>query len=212
MKLKKLWRFGLILLFLSILSLWFSHNLVQGASKGRVFKDINQIPARKVGLVLGTIKLMNTGKMNSFFKHRIEAAAKLYHAKKIKFILVSGDNHIEGYDEASDMRDELVKLNVPKNKIYLDYAGFRTLDSVVRAKHVFGLNEIIIISQTNHVKRAIYLARKHGLDAIGYEAKRVGGRWGKKDRLREALARVKAVFDVCLGVEPKFYGPKITVR
>lgn len=94
----------------------------------------------------------------------------------------------------------------------MDYAGFRTLDSVVRAKEIFGLTELIFISQKFHNERAIYLANKNGIDAIGFNARDVGGSSGKRIRLREYLARVKVFVDLIFDVEPKFLGKKIQIE
>ena len=106
------------------------------------------IKKNKVGLVLGTAKVLQNGRLNLYFKYRIEATVALYKEGKIEFVLVSGDNSVKGYDEPTDFKDELVKRGIPPEKIFLDYAGFRTLDSVIRAKEIFGQEQITIISQT----------------------------------------------------------------
>ena len=124
---------------------------------------IDTIPPRKVGLVLGCAP-------NLYFHHRLDAAIELYEAGKIEYILVSGDNHAAGYDEASWMRDALLERGVPAERVVRDFAGFSTLDSIVRAREVFGQREITIISQDFHVRRALFIAKRRGLDAVGYAA------------------------------------------
>lgn len=130
---------------------------------------------------------------------------------KIEFILVSGDNGNENYDEPTDFKEELIKRGIPANRIFLDYAGFRTLDSVVRAKEIFGLSEITIISQKFHNERAIYLAENNGISAVGYNAKNLNGKNGLKTKFREYFARTKAIIDVILDVEPKYLGRSIEI-
>jgi SanA protein len=109
-----------------------------------------------VGLVLGTSQYLKNGYLNWYFKYRIEATVELYKKGKIDFILVSGDNSHKNYDEPTAFKNELIKRGIPADQIYLDYAGFRTLDSVVRAKEIFGQTSITIISQKFHNERAIY--------------------------------------------------------
>ncbi len=127
-----------------------------------------------VALVLGTRRTTPDGRWsNPHFAHRIEAAAALYRAGKVKRLLVSGDNHVRGYDEPSDMRDALVAAGVPAQAIALDYAGFRTLDSVVRAKEVFGQTSLVVVSEQFHNYRAVFICRHFGIDAVAYSAEPV---------------------------------------
>ncbi len=163
-------------------------------------------------MVLGTSKYLSTGHINQYFKFRINATVQLYKSGKIDYIIVSGDNGSKYYNEPVDFKKELIAEGIPKEKIYLDYAGFRTLDSVVRSKAIFGQDSITIISQQFHNQRAIFLASHHGIFAIGYNAKDVSGRSGLKTKIREYLARTKAVIDVIFDVEPKFYGESIEIK
>jgi SanA protein len=103
---------------------------------------------------------------------------------------VSGDNHIASYDEPTDMRDALVAAGVPTNAITCDYAGFCTLDSVVRAKTVFGLQEFTIVTEEFPCPRALWIARQHGLDALAFAAPDFSARWSARVKARESLARV----------------------
>ena len=183
---------------------------VERAARNRLYEDPEDIPQRNAALLLGCAKKLPDGRNNLYFIYRTRSAAQLYHSGACKYIIVSGDNSRKDYDEPTDMQDALTQLGVPAEKIYRDFAGFRTLDSVVRAREIFGQKELIVVSQAFHNTRAIYLAEKHGLDAIGLNCRDVGSIGGLRTRLREYLARVKTVLDVSVfGTEPKFYGPKV---
>jgi SanA protein len=185
--------------------------VVSGA-KEYLYDDASIIPHNRVGLLLGTSKYTSNNNQNQYFNNRIQAAAALFHAKKIDYILISGDNSFTYYNEPQMMLEDLIKLHVPKEKIYLDYAGFRTLDSVIRAKKIFGLNQLTVISQKFHNERAIFIARKNGIDAIGFNAKDVDKFYGFKTKIREKFARVKVVIDLLAGKEPKFLGEPIEIN
>jgi SanA protein len=174
-----------------------------------VSAERDELPVTKVGLVLGCSEHVAGGRKNLYFERRIAAAAELFHSGKVRYLLVSGDNSRADYDEPSAMRRALVAAGVPASRIVLDYAGFRTLDSVVRAKQVFGLHELTIVSQRFHNERAVYLARAHGIRAYGYDARDVSGPVALRTRLREIVSRVVAVLDVeVLHTAPHFGGPR----
>ena len=173
---------------------------------------MDQIPKNKVGLVLGTSKKLRGGQPNPYYTFRIKAAIQLYKAGKIDFVLVSGDNGSQYYNEPTTFKKDLIKGGIPDEKIFLDYAGFRTLDSMVRAKMVFGLDSVTVISQKFHNERAIYLAEKKGLTAIGFNAKDISGKHGLKVRFREYFARTKVFIDLLLNTQPRFYGEKIEIK
>lgn len=204
----------LLIAFLAIpLILVFSaYYSIENNAEHKTYVDASAIPHNKVGLVLGTSKFLNDGRINLYFKYRTEATVELYKKGKIDFVLVSGDNSRDSYDEPTDFKNELIKRGIPENKIYLDYAGFRTLDSVVRAKAIFGQDSITLISQEFHNERGIYLAEHYDIAAIGFNAKEPGGKYGFKTQAREYLARTKAVMDVLFGVEPKFLGDPIKIN
>lgn len=173
-------------------------------TKKLLYKDVSVVPPHKVGLLLGTNPYLKNGNPNKYFTYRIEAAVALYEAGKIQYILVSGDNHKLGYNEPEEMKQALISKGVPEDRIVLDYAGFRTLDSVVRAKEVFGNEQFIIISQQFHNERALFLALHNGIKAVGFNAQDVTAYYGFKIRLREYLARTKLFLDLQWGVKPKF--------
>ena len=206
----------LIILFLILISpfilVFTSNYLIEKNAENKTFSNVSKIKKNKVGLVLGTTKMLKNGRVNLYFKYRINATVKLYRKGKIDFVLVSGDNGNTAYDEPTDFKNELIKNGIPANKIFLDYAGFRTLDSVVRAKEVFGQESVTIISQKFHNERAIYLAENNGISAIGFNAKDLTGKYGRKTQLREYFARTKVFLDIVFGVEPKFLGDKIEIK
>ncbi len=178
--------------------------------KNKIFRNMEQIPHKRAALVLGTAKYYK-GRTNPFYENRLDAAIELWTAGKIDAILVSGDNLRKEYDEPTNMKMDLIDRGIPSEYITIDYAGFRTLDSVVRANEIFGLKDYIIVSQPFHCTRAIFLAEKHGQKVIGYCAKDVVSPAGIKTRLREVLARSKAVMDIATRKEPKFLGKKEVV-
>lgn len=187
--------------------------VVKFNASGKLYTDVDDIPHNKVGLLLGTAPLNRWGNRNPYYDYRINAAAELYGAGKLDYILVSGDNHSTEYDEPSCMRQSLIEAGVPKEKIILDYAGFRTLDSVVRAKEIFGQDSLTVISQPFHNERALYLAKHYGIDAVGYNARDVKyWRICLKVQIREFLARVKLFIDLCIGKKPKFLGEKVEIE
>lgn len=197
---------------LGLLAVIGSGAAIRAAAKGKTFSSVSAIPHRPIGLLLGCSQYLSDGRTNLFFAHRVAAAAQLIKARKVDYLIVSGDNHTVGYDESTAMKAALVAEGVPTNKIYCDFAGFRTLDSIVRAKAVFGQPSITVISQEFHNQRAIYIARHAGIDAIGFNAREVDAYNSFKTMVREQFARIRTVLDVCLlGARPKFLGPHIEI-
>tara|TARA_B110000211_G_C13868142_1_gene459597 strand:- start:134 stop:799 length:666 start_codon:yes stop_codon:yes gene_type:complete len=199
--------------FLAGLQIMFCNKLILETSKSKIYNLVNELPDYKTALVLGTSKFLKNGRVNLYFKNRIDRTIQLYKSGKINCVIVSGDNGTSSYDEPTQMKADLVKGGIPSSVIICDYAGFRTLDSVVRAKLVFGCDEIVVVSQKFHLERALYLATRNNIKAVGFQAKDVPHWYNKSGYYRERLARVKAVYDVCLfNKKPKFLGEKITVR
>jgi SanA protein len=202
----------LILLTALISAIFVADFLVRNNAKGRLYADVDDIPKHKVGLLLGTAKYVAQGQVNLYYQYRVDAAVALYNAGKIEFILVSGDNSTMSYNEPTQFKKDLISRGVPEEKIFLDYAGFRTLDSVVRAKMVFGETEFIIISQQFHNERALYLADKKGVNAIAFNARDVDKQSGIRVKFREYIARSKMFLDLTFGKQPKFLGEKIEIN
>jgi SanA protein len=182
------------------------------STRSEIYSDVSLVPHKKVGLLLGTAKNLRHGWENLYYKYRIEAAVALFKAGKIDYILVSGDNGQKNYDETSAMQADLIAMGVPKEKIFMDYAGFRTLDSILRCKEVFGESSITIISQPFHNQRAVFIANHKDIAAVGFNARDVNINAGFKTQLREKFARVKMLLDLAFGKQAKFYGEKIEIK
>lgn len=197
-----------------LVAIWCASARMEQLSAGRVITTVDALPHQRVGLVLGCAPTIPSGASNLYFRYRMEAAAQAYHARKIDYLLVSGDHHNASYDEPTAMQQALLRLNVPADRIIRDGAGYSTLDSIVRARQVYGLNEVCVVTQRDHALRALYLAQAHGLDAVAFAAREVpvtGG--GLRTRLREALARVGTLFDIHLvGRQPRTLGPLIKIE
>lgn len=185
---------------------------VRHTAKAFIYQNIDSIPQNKAGLLLGTSKLLRSGLPNQYFQNRIQATVDLYKAGKIEVVVISGDNSRKGYNEPEDMKSELMLRGIPEDKIYLDYAGFRTLDSVVRMEKIFEQKSFTIISQKFHNQRAIYIAYAKGLQAVGYNAEDVNAYSGFKTQLREKFARVKLFLDLWTGKNPKFLGEPVIIQ
>jgi SanA protein len=183
------------------------------STKAQVYDSVDSIPSNDVALVLGTSKYSRKGNANLFFKYRIEAAVKLYHAGKVKHFLLSGDNSLSYYNEPQDMKKALVKLGVPDSAVTLDYAGFRTFDSVVRSKKVFKQKRITIITQDFHIYRALFISNYYGIDAIAFTTQSVPKSYSIMVVLREYMARCKAIVDLhLLHKQPKYLGEEIDIN
>jgi SanA protein len=181
---------------------------------GRIFKSAATTPENDVALVLGTSRVAADGvSANPFFHGRLDAAAELYRLRKVKHLLLSGDNSRVGYDEPAWMRDELVKRGIPESAMTLDYAGFRTLDSMARANMVFGLNRCTVVTDDFHLARALFLAQAQGIEAVGCQSVPVPWKRSKKTRIREFASRTVACLDVyVLHTKPHFCGPSVDLR
>ena len=191
----------LLFLFIGIANLW-----VMQSTKNSLFATVEKIPPHKVGLVLGTSPTLSNGRNNLYFTSRITAAVDLYRAGKVTHLILSGDNGTHSYNEPKAMQEALLKQGIPDTAITLDYAGFRTLDSVVRCKEIFGQSSFTIISQKWHNYRAVFIAQSYDLNVAAYNAPKVINA-SSKAKIREVLARVKAILDLYLfNKQPKFLG------
>ncbi len=211
--LRKIFQAFILLVLITTLTLVICNSWIIHQTKNQIFSDINTIPENKVGLVLGTSKYFMNGSGNLFFKYRIEAAVNLFKANKIKHIIVSGDNHKLAYNEAADMKKALLEQGIPDSCITLDYAGFRTLDSVIRCKKVFGQDKFTIISQEFHNQRALFISNHYNIDAIAFDAQAVPEDLSITTTFREYFAKFKAVLDIyVLHEEPRFLGEPIKIK
>jgi SanA protein len=178
-----------------------------------VYSDLASLPANDVGLLLGTSPWTRKGNENVLFQHRVEAAAELYRAGKIRHVLASGANPDHTYNEPRKMYYALVAAGVPPEAITLDFAGFRTLDSVIRATAVFKLERYTVISQRFHVYRAIFIARNDGIPAVAYAPPETKEKQKRRVLTREALARFNAILDLfLLRTRPRFLGEPVQIN
>ncbi len=183
-------------LFGSFLAVVFVGHYIGNHSRDRLYSEVRELPRREVAVLLGTSRFLSSGEPNPYFEHRVDAAAELYHNGRVSRILASGDRRHASYNEPAAMRDALLARRVPDSAIMMDYGGLSTLDSVARVKHVYDLDDVVIVSQRFHNERALYIASEYELSAIGYNAQDVSRLWGARTELREYLARVKALLDL----------------
>lgn len=192
-------------------AVYFCNRAIVKAAEGKLFSDVNNVPYNKVGLLLGTSKYLTNNRLNYYYVFRIDAAEKLYKAGKIKYIVISGDNGHKNYNEPETMRNDLMQRGVDSSHIFLDYAGFRTFDSMVRLKEIFGQTSVTVISQPFHNERALYIASREGIAAVGFNARDINTAAAFHIQVREKLARVKVFLDYLFNTKPKFLGAKVNI-
>jgi SanA protein len=180
-------------------------------ARGEAVASVAEVPRAQAALVLGA-QVKSDGTPSAMLSDRIAAAADLYRAGKVDKLLLSGDHGRWAYDEVGTMRRELLDRGIPARDLFTDHAGFDTWDSAQRAKRVFGVDSVVVVTQRFHMARALYAAHRAGLDATGYAAdRRSYGSVMARLRLREALARVKVVADAVTGADPRFLGPRLPI-
>jgi len=195
---------GLVVVLVILSNIW-----IILSTRTQVYNSVDHVPHKKVGLVLGTTSKLRTGGQNPYFAERINTAADLYGQGKIEHFILSGDNNTVYYNEPAKMKEALMEKGIPKEAITLDFAGFRTLDSVVRCKEVFGQDEIVIITQQFHSYRALFIGDYYGLDAVAIAASNAPFPSSIRVTLREFIARPMAIIDLyILKTPPKFLGEK----
>ncbi len=207
------WRYIILILSVSLaLVVGTVHYVVNTATSRQIYNDINQIPKNRVGLLLGTAKYNDKSKniINVYYQHRIDAAVALYMAGKVDFIIVSGDNSTLYYNEPLLMKNDLIARGVPAKCIYMDNAGFRTLDSILRCRDVFGQTRFTIISQRFHNQRAVYIANHKNVQTVAFNAEDGDSFWDVA--IREKMARVKMMLDLLMNKQAKLYGDNIEIQ
>lgn len=210
---KSFWLKGLIIITLILITIIGCMNyLVNSTTAKQLYSDINIIPKNKVGLLLGTAKFADKRRkiINVYYQNRIDATVALYMAGKIDFIIVSGYKDASYYNEPGIMKDDLIARGIPANKIFMDNSGFRTLDSILRCRDIFGQDHFTIISQEFHNQRALFIANHKQVIAIAYNAK--DGDSFIDAVVREKLARVKMGLDLLLNKQAKYYRENIEIK
>jgi SanA protein len=211
-KVRKWFRLTGILLLVLVVASFLWNWWVGYSVRGSIVEDLEKVPHRNVALLLGTAKYLRDGRENLFYTYRIKTIAELYAAGKASYILVSGDNSTVYYNEPQTMKNDLIAAGIPDSHVVEDFAGFRTLDSMVRSKRVFGQDSILVVSQRFHVERALFLGRARNIDAVGYCAADVPMGYGMKTRIREHFARIKLFVDLyLLNKQPKYLGEPVHI-
>lgn len=196
--------FPLVLLFIT-------NQIINTSTQKHLYHSIDQLPDNRVGLVLGTSPRIRDGSSNPYFNNRMEAAAKLFHNKKVEYLIVSGDNRSRYYNEPEYMRQALIELGVPSSSIFPDHAGIRTYESIMRARDVFGQTDITIISQKFHNQRAVYIARQKGMDAVAFNAADVYQEVNDRTRIREWFAKSKVFWDLFFQTDTDYADDTIVI-
>jgi SanA protein len=179
-------------------------------SKKYIYSNVKEVPECYNALVLGAL-VSNSGYPSSILLDRMDVAIDLYRNNKIKRFLLSGDHGTIEYDEVNSMKNYLLKNGIDVKDIFLDHAGFNTYNSIVRAKEIFQVKKVIIVTQEFHLSRAVYIARNKGLDAYGMIAdKRVYSSINNL-KIREVFANIKAFGELLINRKPRFLGNKIPI-
>ena len=207
---KKIFVFLFIVGILLIASCFFIGRYIKTSAKPYIYSSVDNIPAHYVGMVLGA-HVDKDGTPSSVLADRLNTALLLYRKGKFKRFLLTGDHGRKNYDEVNNMKNYLKEQGVPESDIFLDHAGFDTYNSMVRAGEVFQVKDVIIITQKFHLSRALYIARKKGLDAVGFDAGMTNQSPLKTLEFRESLANMKAFWEVLINKKPKFLGTQIPI-
>jgi SanA protein len=202
---------GGALALIVVLGAWLADGRLERFATPYLADEPAALPEIDVALVLGAAPIGPEGGPNRYFEYRLDAAAALWRAGKVKYLLVSGDNRPPDYDEPSAMRAGLIARGVPEQAIYRDFAGVRTRDSVLRARSVFGQQRLIIVSQGFHASRAIFLARREGIDAWGLAARDVVRAYSIFTELRRYPSALRAYYDVWFDTPPRHAGSTVAI-
>lgn len=198
----------IFVVLLGVCNIW-----IVTSTEDKVYSDLSKLPEHRVALVLGTSHRSVGGGPNPFFQNRIKTAAYLYKVGKIDHFILSGDNRTKFYNEPIEMQKALIREGVPARAITLDFAGLRTLDSVVRSKKIFGQNRITIITQSFHSYRALFISDYYNIDAVAMVAEDPDLDRTFKVRIREYLARTVAVLDLYIfKTAPRHLGEKENIN
>ncbi len=182
---------------------------VLNGSRPRLLAAGTALPSRYTAIVPGC--RVNGDDPSACLEERLQKALELYRNGHVQRLLLSGDHGATGYDEVNAMRTWLLDHGVAADHVFLDHAGFDTWDTMVRAREVFRVDGAVVVTQAFHLPRAVFLARKAGLDVVGVAADPPGGSCCAGSAVREPFACAKAVYNTLLGASPRFLGPAIPI-
>ncbi|MGC7589376.1 SanA/YdcF family protein [Bisgaard Taxon 46] len=202
--LKRAFRYLIAAFLCFIISLVVIDQAIGFYVRNQIYTDVNKLPYRPYGVVLGTSKYFGQNSINLFYHNRLLSTYELFSAGKVDYLLLSGDNRTHQYNEPRTMFKDLKKMGIPTEFMYMDFAGFRTLDSVIRADRVFKAHSFTIITQKFHCERALFIAKYHNIDAICFAANYPQGYHFV--RFREFFARLQLLWDLLIEKEPHFLG------
>lgn len=195
--------FSALIFFICLVNLF-----IYLASLRYTYENIEEIPEAQTALILGA-GVYSNGELSPVFQNRVDKAVELYKAKKVSKILASGDNSTVEHNEVNPVRNQLLEKGIPDSDIYLDHAGFDTYSTMYRARDIFEVTSVIIVTQSFHLPRALFIARSLGLDAYGIPASDVTKPIA--NNIREIFANEKAVLNVIFHRKPKFLGETIPI-
>ena len=205
---KKVFRFIAIVFGAVLLIIILTSVIIKLKTAPYIYRDLKQAPKAQVAVILGAA-ILKDGGPSPILRERVDQAQALYEEGKVEKILVTGDNSTLAHNEVNPVRLYLLENNISNQDIFLDYAGFDTYSSMYRARDIFLADSMMVVSQSFHLPRALFIARALGLNAYGLEADQGESHYLLKNYVREMLANVKAVFDVVSQREPKYLGDEI---
>ena len=181
---------------------------------GRIFSIVD-VPERPVAIVFGA-QVYGSGRLSAMLADRVTAAVELYRAGKVQALLLTGDNHLDTYNEPEAMRQYALSLGVPGDAIVLDYAGFRTYDSCYRARDIFRVDEAILVTQDFHLDRALLICNALGIDSVGVAADGMRSEGYSRRALltsevREFPATALSVLDLIRNKRPTYLGEELPI-
>ncbi len=214
-KIKSFWKKFLVTagvaVFVLLLFVLLANTVVVSSGADYLYEKLENVPEAQVALILGA-RVFDDGRLSTMMQDRADSGLELYKAGKVQKLIMSGDNGTTTYDEVNTVKDYLLEKGVREEDLFLDHAGFDTYDSLYRARDIFGVKSLVVVTQKFHLPRAVYIGRSLGMEVYGYEADKreyLGMFWNE---LRESLARTKAFLDVALGAKPKFLGEMIPIE
>lgn len=202
----------IIKLLIIIILIFFLINIVIILTTNKKILTINKINDKKYDCIL----VLGAGVRNNYpspmLEDRLKTAIELYNNKVAPKILVSGDHEYKNYDEVNVMKNYLIEAGIPSNDIFMDHAGLSTYDSIYRAKHIFKVKKMAIVTQKYHLYRSLYIANTLDINSIGISANKRPYAYQTKRDIREIAARIKDFFKCIIKPSPSYLGEVIPIN